>query len=410
MFCSECGNQLPEEAKFCDACGKALEAPKKKKKGALIGIIAGITAAAVAACAIGGWFLLGNKETVYVCTAKKVYDKNGTLYTVTNYEYDNHGRLLSLEMDRGEAEEIWNDQLGIYEYGDWSNPDGIVDSYYEYEYDKQGNMTRMAYQYIGDERPIVEQWEYEYDKKQIKTATLISNPGTDYEGRGEYEFEYKDGNLVSLDVENRATGKNLSLLQAKYDNKGRITQSVHVMMEWTVIYDYEYDQKGNLVEASVSTAPGRGMVEAGVDPLERAELQNRADYEYDNKGRLIEADGTEYIYDGKNLVAIGDEYEFRYDGKKLVSGKGPDGDYTFDKNGNLTEVAQENGETIRYEYKKLRLSKSDAAAYYQQLLLQLSFVHPAGGGIMPSQFGMRIMAIPTHPELLANPAFLSERR
>lgn len=408
MFCSKCGNELPNEAKFCAACGNTIELPKKKKKGALIGIIAGVTAIAVAACAVGGWFLLGNKETVYVCTAKKVYDKNGTLYSITQYEYDDHGRLLSTELDRGENEEVWNDILGIFEYGNWSNPDGKTDSYYEYEYDKYGNMTRMAYQYMDADKPTVEEWEYEYDKKQIQSATVTSNPGTEFEGRGEYEFEYEDGKLVSVDIENHATGKDISILQAKYDSKGRITQSIHVMKECTLIYDYEYDKKGNLTEASVSTAPGRGMVEAGADPLESAKLQNRADYEYDSKGRLTEADGTEYTYDGKKLVAIGDEYEFRYNGKKLVSGKGPDGDYTFDKNGNLTEVEQENGETIRYEYKKMRLSKANAAAHYQQVMVN-NHMHPSGsfGG---SMMDWRFVEMPANPEIFANPAYFAWRR
>ena len=421
MFCPECGNQLPDEAKFCANCGNAIEVPKKKKKGLLVGLIAGITAVAVAGCAVGGWFLLGNKQTVYVCTEKKVYDKNGTLYAVTEYAYDDHGRLLSQKLDQGENTEVWNDELGIFVYGDWSNPDGKIDTYYEYEYDKYGNMTRMAYQYMGDSEPTVEAWEYEYDKKQIQSATVISNPGSEYEGKSEYEFAYEDGNLVAVYIESRATGEDIPILRAEYDSKGRITQSVHVMMEWTIIYDYEYDEDGNLTEATCSTAPGKSFVEMGGDPVERAELERVTKYGYDSKGRLAEvkikvsgaSSSYEYFYDGKRLTAIGNkngkEYEFEYDGNKLLKGVGVGGEeYAFDKNGNLIEVKTIEGRTTRYEYKKLRLSKADAAKHYQQWM-QLHAIHPAGENSLPL-FDWRTIAVPTHPQMLANPAFLSERR
>ena len=31
MFCTNCGNQLPEEAKFCPNCGSKIEPPEEEK-------------------------------------------------------------------------------------------------------------------------------------------------------------------------------------------------------------------------------------------------------------------------------------------------------------------------------------------------------------------------------------------
>ena len=80
MRCPFCGNDVPDEFKFCSRCGNQLpapmivdpEPPKKKKTG----LIAAIIAVVIIAVGVGGYFIYQNQPSTKLAKIRTT-DPNG---------------------------------------------------------------------------------------------------------------------------------------------------------------------------------------------------------------------------------------------------------------------------------------------------------------------------------------------
>lgn len=457
MFCSGCGKPLTPGMAFCQYCGRPVEtgaqqsgaqnvapvaqydpeafqirfdvpavqeetvvpvkpaAPKKKKTKAILTVAAIVTAVAlVLSCVAGWWFFAGPgaKETVYLLVAERHYNPGGVNYSLVEYEYDEQGRLLSKKIDRGEQTEVWNEDLGIYEYV-FGEADGTTDGFMEYRYDEHGDLIRTEEKYHKDEdvRTMKYDWEYDGDvpeSVQIVNGSYKSSP---------YYLDHDDGMLTSIyykgDVKTYCS-------KAEYDEEGRLTEEILFHMEGDLRYTYEYDKDGRLVEVRFFR---RNHMPAGVKERDWNRWYT-TEFTYGKKGALeeiVRTDGedqqiyhAEYGYDSKGRLISkkdddGNEIECRYDGKHLESAT-----YTFvqgsetgtqecryDKNGNLIRWTDDDGGYVRYEYKKVRLSREDAAQYRR--MQQRDSRIGADGLWRNYQILERLYPTPLSPEYFADP-------
>ena len=149
MFCRNCGKQLQDGDRFCFGCGamqdvepvpvepapvvetlpynpmttesapmgaSVTEKPQKKKsKKKKVLVITSIVTALALLLGVVGWFwLFGGKEVIYVRTEARTYNADGEVTQQTTWEYDERGRMLNYELDRGIYEEVWDSEAMVY--------------------------------------------------------------------------------------------------------------------------------------------------------------------------------------------------------------------------------------------------------------------------------------------------------
>lgn len=220
--------------------------------------------------------------TVYLMTKKTNTDGEegehyGDVLLITKYEYDKYGNRTKWTSGYPDSEE-----------------DGISEEY-KYEYDDTGRvLKRTTYDY--DTGEMFKSWEeeYEYDDKGvlIKSTAISYNDDESIEEDGRthtvYESEYDDmGNVLKMISTRYMTDDSEETEESgyeyKYDTEGRIVKQTwifptgekavtekqydengseikykyvfidldgteKVLNEYELIYEYEYDDAGNLVK------------------------------------------------------------------------------------------------------------------------------------------------------------------
>lgn len=214
-------------------------------------------------------------------TMEYEYDEYGnqTYWGGYEYEYDDIGRVLKKvkysvndsgeTFKSGETEYEYDDKgaliksTGIYyEDEEWAEAFGTTHTVYESEYDDRGNVIKnisKSYKADGSEEIEEDNYEYEYDTEDriIKETWIFS------------------------------TGEK-AVTEKQYDENGSETKykyffinldgTEEVMEEYELIYEYEYDDAGNLVKRIT---------------YNKEELDKKsAEDEYDANGNIIRS--TQY--------------------------------------------------------------------------------------------------------------------
>lgn len=376
MFCGTCGSKLPDNARFCEECGamvqenlppkaeaapvtapikpvlkvqpkaeKPQKAPKPKKekkkvnKGLIIGICAVLIVAVLAAVLIPQLF---PRETIYVVVSKSRYGRDGSLNQYTTYEYDDCARLISKEIDYGEVEEVWDDELGIYVQIS-GEPGGDPAYVYEYEYDEYGNLIRREPNAGG-----TFEVEYEYDEDGRFVSYQIEGSSE------EYICEYdEDGNLLSARTNYGDYRVELGHTFT-YDSQGRLKSETQYRRDCTILCEYHYD--GDLL-SSVD------YYQAPTIPDADFEFLYSIEYEYDEDGRLEERSSENFLYsysyDKNGYLETVEIYSEEQDTLQ-------EWEYTCDEYGNITCVEYSTGERVEWEYEEMTVTPEQAAAYRNQ--------------------------------------------
>lgn len=244
-------------------------------------------------------------DLVYVLTSEIHYN-DGERFKGLYYSYDSRGNLARVEWDR-DAEKIWNDSLGIYEYRMYA--DGEIDYIYTYEYDDHDNLIKAHHNNL----------EASYD---------TSIDFYDYV----YEFD-GDGNIISCReyYQGEPSYRNYQC-EMEWEN-GRLTEVRMECEDFRNDYEYEYSYSES-------------------DSVERAGV-NDASFEAD----------MEFVFnaDGKlqSITAVSDAdsetLEYSYDGDGWLYPLQSGVTFTRDVQGNLIAIEMEYGYRIEYTYEAIEI-------------------------------------------------------
>lgn len=330
------------------------EKKKKKKKGKRLVAVLLILAIVLG---LGGWLFFG-WETVYVVTSAEYYNADGTKYQEITYQYDHRGNLLKYQQD-----------------GDWDvtgRVDGEPDHTVTYQYDSDGRITRYRSQ---NSSGYTSSYRYKYKEKNGRVTEITKTAAW---GDVVYTLHYNARKQL-VEICEAYDDEEKTIAEFSYDGLGRMTQCCQYGdHDGCTKYAFTY-QKGHMTTIeiyrkadedarwgepiSVSTCE-YGSFGRLLSITTEADEETVNSFEYDSKGNLIYAD------------LGGTKVNFEYDGRKPVSAvekddEGYETEYIYDEHGNLKELTEEDGISVRYTYKRMWLTKKDAALYYENTLFYL---------------------------------------
>lgn len=355
---------------------------KKSKKKKIIIITAIVTALAIIA-GILSWIFIFSKESVWLITSEIHYEADGSRGgSRWEYTYTEKGLPLEMTCDRGGTEKYWDDVNGYYIY--YSLPyDGTIDSSVEFGYNEEGDILytirRGANGEDSDEGAI----SYNYDEKGriefVNWYISYSDVGyTDEIGSIDHYCYDDDGNLIEIYTEDLEDGTTCWKHDFRYDSKNRLIGYTNRQKEGCYYYQYEYNDKGQLTDMTLSRAPyqtpldNEHVSESYLARFYKDEFTvvDEWEFTYDSDGNLIsrECNGESLStcsYDSKGKLStvtcsgyVGEE-TYRYADEDT----GADEDdivLVRDKNGNIVKKIYPGGYYVEYTYQEFRLTKEEA--------------------------------------------------
>ncbi|MBU7006021.1 RHS repeat domain-containing protein [Phosphitispora fastidiosa] len=296
-----------------------------------------------------------------------------------NYEYDNVGRLITLNdngkrfsykyNDIGQLTEELNGVTGIkstYQYYPSGNVKNLrhwdgsnIVSSYEYKYDKRGNQIQK------DEGNGTTKYYYD-PLSRIKTALLPNDKIQNY--------EYDD--LDNIKTITEITGNKIEETSYLYDKNNRLMLQETTKSGETVQHRFTYDAVGNqLTKEDVFKINGNTMATKsfnyyynGFNQLQRVQTPDSrfVEYTYNGTGLRTKKDfgdtATNYYYNGSNIILETDKNNAvtarNIRGLKLIYRENNPGQvdaqmlfYLHNAHGDVTQLLDEEGQLIKdYRY------------------------------------------------------------
>ena len=281
-------------------------------------------------------------------------DKDGTIdaaETAVHYTYDGSGRLETIETDGTEYTLVYDVHGNVtsIKAGDYTlvtntygaNNGALLTSETgngyetEYEYDSLGRVKGIKKNGVLKYRVT-----YNGDGAAFRVEDLAVGHITEYEydgaGRLVRASKMSSGGTALLTVEN------------KYDTYGRAVGSTYVLPGKTLSYDLTYKTESNLISSILMPQIG---------------IMSAINYNYDEFDRLAKKNisfSTLYDlyeeYDYYSYTSGGQEYTTMLV-SSLTHKSGNDVKasyaYTYDSNGNITEIKRNNSSYLLYEYDSL---------------------------------------------------------
>jgi len=281
-----------------------------------------------------------------------VDDKNGHR---TTYEYDQNGNQTKIiRKGTGEYEDLATQVTYEYTYNQPLDGTDPLGNKTEFEYDPRGNLLKTI-KYLNSS-PVITQMTYDSNGDLLSITDAKNNTTT---------FECDDyGNKVS------ATDLLGNTTTFGYDILGRLLSSTDP--DGNTI-TYEYDSTNNFIAITnaldhqvVNTYDKNGAVASTTGPN-----GNTITSEYDALDNLVKAtdplnsivvyeyDATNYLYNGQIYQtqvtdALGNVTTYQYDslGRRIrtIDALGNTTDYEYDTVGNPTKVIDALGNAISFEY------------------------------------------------------------
>lgn len=263
-------------------------------------------------------------QTVYLVQDVTHYDESGKVDETRSYEYDAQGNMI--KMTEGgythtytyDADNRKTDLLV-------TRSDGSSYQHYTYQYDAKGNQTLRTEDYS--------EYHYEYattyNDQGLPTEIVCTQNGTPYSTDS---FTYDDQNRVVDHI------------------SGTISRTHYVYTDNTVAEQDVNDDGTKVYEETIYTYDANGKL-LKEEFFEDGELLDYKEYTRDTDGKAME----------KRSYSVSDAEATLT--RKMV--------YTYDENGNLTEVNTYENDTLTarrvYTYTQVRLDPQRA----QEILAQL---------------------------------------
>lgn len=251
------------------------------------------------------------------------FSAEGVPYSRMVFSYDDAGHLVSEVTDHGENTEVWNDELGVYQYV-YGSYNGTVNSVYTWKYDDQGYLIEQVRKYHRDEGGTefspVEEFYYAYTFDRNGEIAECRSTGSDGQNLSLYKFTYEDGLITNVKAY-AANGKLFQEQTYSYDVWGRLEKETFSEMEGDFSYTYSYDHLGRCEEVN-----GRGFIYT---------------VEYDEDGNLISS-------------------MIDYDNVEITN-------YTYDDHGNVIAVDYADGTRSEYTYETCEVTREEKECLERQL-------------------------------------------
>ena len=333
--------------------GVAMKDSAKRSKSSMVVILVVVMAltASLSGCVENKKTVQLHEETVAL-TKSCTYTGDGITWHQNEYEYDDQGNATKIHRFTYEGDKYVEEHVEEYEYDDMGrivkyrggevqveNGDINWDTQYQAVYDGKGNIRKDRYENDKHSERAV----YEYDRhgvlRKIKIFEKYEDDKKEY--LSTYEKYDSRGNIVK---EKSYSDRNLSWVRKyKYDKQGNIIKEKYyyhgsLLDPFVTTTEYKYDDLGNLKYKRIYN----GDSDTGIEDI--------LEYEYDEQGneiretRFINGDArpvNEREYDDRGNITKSVEYGW----KGIEHGS----DSEYDDRGNRTKyvIYGENG-TIKY--------------------------------------------------------------
>lgn len=329
MYCRNCGNQIPGNAKFCGFCGCPAERPQEKsrRKSKAIPVIVILASLILIALIVGSLLWVSGKNQ-----------------NLSKQQEKENDEAVSVETDEEETVEIWyrtqsvTEASGVeiifdYEYNDFAQLLSTTVSYHsedmdktykaeEFEWDKNGNLSSFVI--YNSSAKIVEEHQYQFNDDGLLTKYSGFIDGS-HSWDNRYQYNSQGQHIGSEMI----TGESYMSVEAQYTPEGNPDRIIRYFEDGTVYMDsdFEYNERGHVayIGTSITDQKVSERYEYEYDEdgtvLYKDVYNNdssirdyREEYSYDEEGRLLSV--IRYFKDGTSVVSV----EYEYDSKgRLIS-------------------------------------------------------------------------------------------
>lgn len=300
MFCEKCGEQLKDDALFCQNCGAKVERKTPKKMVRRYYILFAIAiVCAISIIIVNNVFFKSNNEEDFVGEDEITSVETNPVFTETE-----------------SVTEEKNEQIKTKE----TYRNFMVTERYKYEYDQNGNIIAIYADMDGYGLKLASNSEYDYKGNKIKTVCY--NNGNPYQWE---IYTYDNANLLSqktYDIDNQLVDE----YTYSYDDKNRLIEKKHSYQDYTsYVIRYVYDNLGNQIEETTNynENPLGDFTRCQYDEhgnIVKKEngrgekINNYSEYSYNVKGQLIES--RYYLGDELSLSSIA-TYDYDLNGNVI---------------------------------------------------------------------------------------------
>jgi RHS repeat-associated protein len=273
-----------------------------------------------------------------------------------NFNYDVYNHLLSTVIgDTALVTNTYDSNNGNLKKTTYGNSQGLT-----YSYDDYDRVTSISSIVDG---PLV---SYTYNKKGLVTKAVERKSGQIT------EFQYDcNGNLLRKNT--TSNDGNTIAYSSGYDSSGNPTETLNINGETRTVTSGTDDSDNSYIDN------GDSKVITFTDSLGRTESVNQVDK---STNKSLE---TSYQYltgaESSSTTELVSEYIQSYDGTDLV-----DYQYTYDANGNITEIKDNNTVIFKYKYDSLNQLKEEYN-YIQNYYINYSY---DGNGNILAQHTQRL--------------------
>lgn len=292
-------------------------------------------------------------ETIY-CLVQRLIGSRERF----DYKYDDAGNLTGIQQTIARSVELWNEELGVYEY----IPGSLSESPYtmydcQYSYDSAGNITEARYIKYDDDGSVEMDYSNNYryflnENGEIvyveyRTTQPLVSPLN-------YYFTYEDGKIVNVDAymtdqNGEVYGDVVENYSFDYDDQGQLSGEHAVFTYSEYHFEYTYNIWNQLTRVDY----------LGIEDGE--EIRRTHDFQYENKKHAISQVVTQ---EGRSYE---DQYGFYMEDQMILLGAPEYGEgwsFFHDDSGRL--IAAEGDSYMEFTYAPMEVTHEQAEHYYRQ--------------------------------------------
>lgn len=304
------------------------------------------------------------------------FDKN---YQYKKYEYDKNGNVTKMSVSNNVSGETESYSITEYEYNGRNMliavknyNDGVIASAVQYVYDESGNKIREytglnTLLTINDIDDVVSNGDSEYSVEKYE-YDYLGNITKHTDALGNVEtFEYdKNGNLV------KCVDRNGIITTYTYDSMNRVLTK----QAGNIKYSYVYDVMGNEISVSGNNTDKTMSYDGLGNMLSETADSVTKQYTYDRQGNRIS-----FTLDDASNGIFNTQYTYDSMGRlcQVIENGVVAATYQYDANGNRSKLTYANGNVTEYAYNKANFVTSLINKNADEVLSSYAYTYHLNG-------------------------------